>query len=143
MQISHVLPPSHLDLADYSDYDFCLAHLAIKHDSYMEFFRERRAKGRTVYMDNGVWEQGTPIEADQMIELAINIKPNYVYAPDYMNNMSKTLESIQNFGRKAQRYKEFKSKIIGVTQGNSLQEWFTCVAKLAKLPAEICHTKEL
>jgi len=138
--ISHVVPPAHLYLSDLGDYDFCLAHLALKDANYKQFFIDRKKQGRTVYMDNGVWERGVPIESEQMIELALEIQPDYVYAPDYMNDMYKTILSVGFFGRKANRTPGFTSKIIGVAQGSNFKEWFICVGRLARFPANVCDT---
>lgn len=140
MQICHVVPPNHLSLSDYSDYDFCLAHLALRDDRYKQFFITRKVQGRTVYMDNGVWERGVPIEADQMIELALEMQPDFIYAPDYMNDMYKTLATIESFGEKVAKISDFTSKIIGVAQGHTLGDWFACVVHLDKLPENFCHT---
>jgi len=140
MQISHVVPPSHLYLSDYGDYDFGLAHLCLADKDYKRFFLKRRKSGRVVYMDNGVWETGSPIEMDQMIELALEISPTYIYAPDYMGDMHRTLESVIRFGVKASAIADFRSGIIGVAQGSTFDEWFACVVGLSQLPEVFCHT---
>ena len=140
MQISHVAPQDHLELCDLGDFDFCLAHLVLKNPEYKKFFIERIKQGREVYLDNGVWETGYPLDSDIMIDLSIEMKPTYVYAPDYMGDKNKTLDSIVQFGEKAANTKGFNSKIIGVMQGKTKDEWFDSAVTLSRMPNHICHT---
>jgi len=140
VKIAHVVPASNLDLSFAGDFYFCLAHLALQDPEYKRFFIDRVKEGREVYLDNGVWETGTPIEETSMIELAIEMQPAYVYAPDYMNDFQSTVEATISFGDRASNTRGFNSKIIGVMQGNTMQEWIKCALVLSKLPENICHT---
>jgi len=140
MNIAHVTPEDNLSLCDSGNFDFCLAHIAIKNKDYKKFFVDRVLSGRELYLDNGVWETGYPLDKDLMIELAIEMGATYVYAPDYMGEKKKTLDAISEFGDIASNTKGFNSKIIGVMQGKTREEWFDCALKLAKLPDHICNT---
>jgi len=103
MEMSHVVPANHLELIGHSSFDFCLAHIALENDVYKKFFTERAAQGRCVYLDNGAWERDAPVEAKVMIELAAEMQPAYVYAPDYMNDAPRTLEAARAFGELARQ----------------------------------------
>ena len=140
MLIAHVVPQDHLELGDLGDFGFCLAHLAIKNPKYKEFFMQQIRQGREVYLDNGVWETGHPLDIDIMIDLSIEMGATYVYAPDYMGKKDKTLDSIVQFGEKAANTKGFNAKIIGVMQGRTKDEWFDCALTLSRMPNHVCHT---
>lgn len=140
MEICHVVPANHLELSELGDFDFCLAHIALRNETYKRFFMQRVKEGRDVYMDNGVWELGHPLDADTMIELAVEIQPTYVYAPDYMNDAAKTVQSAIKFGEQAYKHPDFRAHIVCVSQGRTLDEWYNCVRKLAGLPYKCCHT---
>lgn len=131
MKIAHVVPRNHLDLSDLGDFDFVLAHLALKSKSYREHFTCR--KGREVYLDNGVWETGRPASAQIMIELAIEMQPTYVYAPDYIGDAIQTVDAVRHFCALARTYLDFKSQIIATSQGSSRNVWFACIKKLSKI----------
>lgn len=140
MELCHVVPANHLELSELGDFDFCLAHIALKNETYKQFFIERAKEGRDVYLDNGVWELGHPLDPDIMIELSVEIQPTYVYAPDYMNDAVKTVQAAYKFGEQAYKHPDFRARVICVSQGRTFDEWYDCVRKLAGLPYKCCHT---
>jgi len=140
MQIGHVVPVNHLELSELGDFDFCLAHIALQNGDYKQFFIDRARQGRDVYLDNGVWERGEPLDMRTMIELAVEIQPAYVYAPDYMNDMARTVAAAQQFGGLAYRNLNFRANVMCVSQGRTRDEWFRCVEQFAALPEHCCHT---
>lgn len=140
MEMGHVVPANHLELSELGDFDFCLAHIALKNEGYKQFFIKRVQDGREVYLDNGVWELGKPLDAETMIELAVEMQPTYVYAPDYMNDAIQTIQAACAFGELSQKHPDFRARIICVSQGRTCNEWYDCVRKFAGLPYSTCHT---
>ncbi len=60
IKISHESPLSMLDISrTYNDYDYALVHLFEKHPSYYQFFEDSLRQGRTVLLDNSIFELGT------------------------------------------------------------------------------------
>lgn len=140
MQIGHVVPANHLELSELGDFDFCLAHVALHNKDYKQFFIRQVKQGRDVYLDNGVWERGEPLDADLMIELSEEMQPTYVYAPDYMNDGRRTVDAAREFGNRVRRHVNFRARVICVSQGRTRDEWFDCVKQLAALPYCCCQT---
>jgi len=131
MKIAHVVPKKHLELADYGDFYFVLAHIAAKSKRYREHFKNQ---DREVYLDNGVWETGRPLDARTMVELAIEMKPDFVYATDYINDAAKTIQAVETFCRVAARHSgDFTSKIVATAQGSSRNVWYACIQRLSKI----------
>ena len=131
MKIAHIVPRKHLDLADMGDFDFVLAHIALKSKKYLNFYKDRG--DREIYLDNGVWETGRPVNVRTMIELAIELKPTYIYATDYINDAARTIAATGTFCRAAARCAEFDSKIIATAQGRSRDVWYSCIQQLAQV----------
>lgn len=131
MKIAHIAPKKHLELTDQGDFYFVLAHIAAKSKRYRNYFRSR---GREIYLDNGVWETGRPLDTRTMIELAIEMQPDYVYATDYINDAARTIQAVERFCRIAALHPEdFKSKIVATAQGNSRNVWYACIGRLAQI----------
>jgi len=135
MFISHIAPIQHLYITHAGDFDFALAHIADRNVGYLNFFDERAKNGRTVLLDNGVWETGEPIKDSILIDLAFEMKPTFVYAPDYLNHSGATFDATSKFLKELEKHKDFPSKIIAVAQGNTLADWTNSVFQLSSLPA--------
>lgn len=130
MKIAHIVPRNHLDLAALGDFDFVLAHIALRDEEYRRHFTRR---DRVTYLDNGVWETGDPVDAKVMIELAIEMRPDYVYATDYIDNSERTIMSVAEFCALAVGYPDFNSKIVATSQGRTRNDWYECIRKLSHI----------
>ena len=140
MQLCHVVPKDSLGLSCLGDFDFCLAHLALTDENYKRFFINCIKRGREVYLDNGVWETGFPLEPHVMIQLAVEMHPTYVYASDYMNDSARSIEAAWLFGEESSKNEEFASKIICVAQGKTRNDWFYCIEEYSQFPPVYCDT---
>jgi hypothetical protein len=59
MKVSHEVPKCLLNNSpEFNDYDYCLPHLLDKDKHYLKYFREAKAKGRYIIMDNSLHELG-------------------------------------------------------------------------------------
>ena len=133
MKIAHIMPIAHLELSNLGDFDFALAHIAQKSAKYRQFFSDQVAAGRTVFLDNGVWETGKPMNTASMITLAKKMNATYVYATDFIRDASKTLTAVAKFCRAAKADSQFTSKIIATAQGNNRNVWYECIHRLAQM----------
>lgn len=133
MLVSHESPLSMLEKSrSYNDYDYALVHLFEIYPVYLEFFKKSLEMGRTVYLDNSIFELGEAFDTDKFIEYVdqfrkINDSNFYYIIPDSLENKDQT---IQNF-------KDFKSKYpegntIGVVQGKNLNELIECFEFMKK-----------
>ena len=130
MKIAHIVPKSHLELAANSDFYFVLAHIALKDDKYRRYFTQQ---DRVTYLDNGVWETGDPVDAKIMIELAIEMRPDYVYATDYIDDSAQTVLAVAYFCAAAAANSNFDSKIVATAQGRTRDDWYACIQKLSEI----------
>jgi len=130
MKIAHIVPRNHLDLAAKGDFDFVLAHIALRDDEYRKYFTRR---DRVIYLDNGVWETGEPVDVKIMIELAIEMRPDYVYATDYIDDSMQTVLAVAEFCAVAAENPNFNSKIVATSQGLTRNDWYACIRKLSEI----------
>ena len=67
MLISHITPKNHMQIMSAGDFDFALAHIALQDDSYVDHFSSLGNNNRMRFLDNGVWETGTPVDTEKML----------------------------------------------------------------------------
>lgn len=130
MKIAHIVPRNHLDLAERGDFDFVLAHVALKDEEYRKRFTRQ---DRVTYLDNGVWETGNPVDVETMMKLAVEMRPDYVYATDYIDDSARTIISVAEFCAIAAEYPDFNSKIVATSQGRTRNDWYACIRKLSEI----------
>ena len=102
--------------------------------AYREFYLKRRASSQDfIMLDNGAAELKASVEGLSVLDIACELKPNVVVAPDIIYRKEATL-----LGTKAfldAHYKELKSlgiKIMGVPQGDNIPEWLECYREFNK-----------
>lgn len=121
MKIAFEIPVLYLEeISQVTDFDYALAHLVLQDPAYRAFYKKQSLRGREVFLDNSVNELKTPLLASAVLEAAELINPTYVIAPDFVNDMEKTLAELNAFR------KTFSKAIIAVTQGRNLSECLSC-----------------
>lgn len=127
MKISHESPLTMLEKSrKYNDYDYALVHLFEIYPEYFEFFKESLKMGRTVYLDNSIFELGTAFDMDKFIEYvelfrAINDENFYYIVPDVLEDCEATIENFKKF-----KSKYTEGNTIGVVQGKNWDEIVKC-----------------
>lgn len=122
--VSHETPLAYLeDSRYYNDYDYCLVHLCDKHEQYLDFFKDSIRQGREVLLDNSIFELGEAFDWGKFADRIEEIKPTYYIVPDVLEDASQT---IQNFERFTNIYKDLPGKKIGVVQGKTRVELIDC-----------------
>ena len=145
VKVSHEVPIALLGISkEFNDYDYCLPHLLDKHRSYEEYFRQAKAEGRYIIMDNSLHELGKAYNTKRLLHWVTELKPDEFIVPDVWENATysvrnaKTWASIElpkgvekvavvqgktytDFSTGYQRYKWLGYKKIAFSYGAS---WF-------------------
>jgi len=129
-----IAPIKHLeDFSAKSDFDFCLAHIALESKEYRDYFKKQKKCGRFVLLDNSMYELGKSCDIKTMVELARELQPSEVVAPDVLGSREGTVANAMAF-RKAlvgrNRARNSDPLIMGVVQGKDLGEWLNCYREL-------------
>lgn len=126
---------------DLNEYDFVLFHMYEKDEEYRRFYLSLRQThpSRTMIFDNSAYEYfvtGQRLDVHAFIKACIELKPDYVIAPDVLMDKDKTLKGTSNFmtywKRDAERFCDY-TEVIGVMQGNSMQDLLECAQEFTKL----------
>jgi len=124
MKISHEVPIPYLGLSeDFNDYDYCLPHLLDESKEYEEYFRNAKAKGRYIIMDNSLHELGKPYDSDRLWYWMNELEPNEFIVPDYWQDKTRTLVSAKEWIHK--KYPD-NTTPVAVVQADSKPEALEC-----------------
>ena len=109
----------------YTDGDYALVHLFETDPEYLEMFKKALADGRDVILDNSIFELGTSFDHDRFAYWINELKPTWYIVPDVWKNGPATVKMFFEFFNKHPR-RTLNGKVIGVAQGNTLDEVMTC-----------------
>lgn len=128
---AYVIPPvHHLDLANYGDRFYVLAHLYLQYPHYRDFFKRKVQEGKFVTLDNSAAERSLVTE-DKLLQIVADLKPNEVIAPDYLFDSSRTLAALGRFVFLMKQAGYLKhTKIFACPQGKDESEWITCYEQM-------------
>lgn len=122
MKLSFEIPFNYLKVfSKYTDYNFVLAH-NLSNKKYFDFYKNSK---KFTILDNSAFELLSPIEGEELLDLAQQLKPDLVIAPDVMGSCEETLEKVEKFIMLVER-KKIKIKIGGVLQGKNINEYLMC-----------------
>lgn len=131
IKVSHESPLSMLgESREYNDYDYALVHLFEKYPKYLQFFEESLRAGRTVYLDNSIFELGEAFDHSRYVHWIEHLQAiaercgneNFYYiVPDVFHNSKQTQHMFESFEQKFN-----KGKRIGVVQGDTLEGMLEC-----------------
>ncbi len=124
MKISHESPLCLLDRSrSYNDYDYCLVHLLETEPTYLQFFKDSLAQGRTVLLDNSIFELGTAFNPDKYAYWIEELRPTEYIIPDVLEDTLGTMDNALDWKEK---YSDLPGKTIGVVQGKSYEDLVQC-----------------
>ena len=124
MKISHESPLCLLDRSrDYNDYDYALVHLFETEPTYLQFFKDSLAQGRTVLLDNSIVEKGTAFDSDKFAHWIKELQPTEYIIPDVLESALGTMDNALDWKEK---YSDLPGKTIGVVQGKSYADLVQC-----------------
>ena len=132
IKISHESPLSMLEVSrTYNDYDYGLVHLFENHPEYFQFFKNSLSHGRTVLLDNSIFELGHAFDADKYLEWINRLNPTEYIIPDTLENCDATIKQARDWmTQNMLRGPVTNSKIIGVIQGTTYGELVKCYTAL-------------
>jgi hypothetical protein len=134
MKVSHEVPKCLLNNSpEFNDYDYCLPHLLDKDKHYLKYFREAKAKGRYIIMDNSLHELGEAYDHDRLMHWINELEPDEFIVPDVWENKTQTLVNAKHW--KQFTYPE-KTTPVAVVQAKSYGEAYECYHLLKELGYE-------
>jgi len=104
----------------FADFDFLLAHKVLKEADYLEYYKK---SSNVQILDNSVNELGQPMTTEEIKQAyeALENPRAFVVAPDFIGNVTKTLEAFKTFAEAFPL-----DRIIPVVQGKDLIEAIAC-----------------
>jgi hypothetical protein len=134
MKISHEVPLSLLAASrDFNDYDYALVHLFEENAKYYDFYKESLDLGRTVILDNSVFELETAFDPDRFAFWINKLQPTEYIIPDVLDNANQTIQNVKDW---VSNY-DVPGKKIGVVQGSTFEEAIYCYNMIAPLVDKI------
>lgn len=104
-----------------TDFPFGLAQLFLRRD--FPGSPVYHAKYQDCLLDNGMYELGESLSVSDLLKAAEVACPRAVIAPDWMNNLKKTIAATEDLIRQSEHY---RWTVGGVVQGKNLQERVEC-----------------
>lgn len=124
MQLSLEIPTPHLhEFLPLTDFPFALAHLVLD-DNLFNY----RTLMKYCLLDNGMYERGNSLEIPELLEAAKLVDPVAVIAPDWMDDMTRTVNAVVRLIDA--RPKDATWKVSGVVQGRNLNDRLSCYKEL-------------
>jgi len=140
--LSLEIPTPHLrEFLPLTDFGFGLAQLYLD-----ETQKEYHKLMQGCLLDNGMYELNDPLRIPELIQAAILCKPEALIAPDWMNDMTRTLNATiqlvfatEKFNADSNRLAKDRWAVGGVVQGRNLKDRVECFRELVDLGCEpIC-----
>jgi len=121
-----IAPLNFLFLSKLGDMHFLLAQLA-ENEKYVEFYRKQR---KYKILDNGAYEELTPMNFDSLLDAAKELQVNEVILPDYPLHSAETLRLVERAVSTLSKSDLKRYKFQAVPHGRTLNEWQKCLEKL-------------
>lgn len=132
IQIAHEAPLSVFEkMQGWTDYDYALVHLFEENERYLNHFKNAVKSGRTVYLDNSIFELGTAFDPDRFRYWINELKPTWYIIPDALEDCNKTLAQAYDWWIHPDRPK--RGYTIAVAQGNSYEDLAHCYSVLRRM----------
>jgi len=98
IEVSHESPLCILkESRSYNDYDYALVHLFEEYPDYYDFFKQGQNLGRSVLLDNSIFELGKAFDDMQYSKWIERLDPNYYIVPDVLFDGAGTIGTWKNF----------------------------------------------
>lgn len=124
MKIAHEAPLSLMgEVQALTDYDYALVHLFETKTDYLKFFERALSKGRTVILDNSIFELGTSFDPVRFAYWIEQLKPTEYIIPDVLESGEGTIRQLHHW---MSNFKDLPGKKIGVVQGRTYEDIKEC-----------------
>ena len=98
VKISHEVPITLLEESKkFNDYDYCLPHLLDQHGLYEKYFRQAKAEGRYIIMDNSLHELGEAYDTKRLLHWVNELEPNEFIVPDVWENANASVRNAKTW----------------------------------------------
>ena len=124
MKVSHETPLCLLnDSKRFNDYDYCLPHLLDEEPAYETYFRNAKASGRYIIMDNSLHELGEAYDHARLLYWINELKPNEFIVPDVWENCEESMQNAEIWN-----FYEFPKEVekVAVVQAKTINEASQC-----------------
>lgn len=142
IETSHESPSSILERSHtYNDYDYALVHLFEENPKYYDYFRKSVLQGRTVYLDNSIFELGKSFNEDRYLHWINALRPTLYIVPDTLEDSEATIEQFHTWTETHEKeidISDQKPIKMGVVQGenwNGLIECYQYMSRFADMIA--------
>jgi len=123
VKVSHEVPIALLGTSkEFNDHDYCLPHLLDRHRSYEEYFRQAKAEGRYIIMDNSLHELGEAYDTKRLLHWVTELEPDEFIVPDVWENAD---ASVRNAKAWASVELPKNTTKVAVVQGKSYIDFAT------------------
>lgn len=140
MQISHETPLALLkESRFFNDFDYALVHL-LNNPEYFNFYKESLEMGRTVYLDNSLYELGTAFNPEEYVKWINELNPTYYIIPDTFWDTQKTINQAMHWFIHCAPLITGTSKPIGVCQGGCYEDIVRCYKFMDSVVGMIAFT---
>lgn len=124
MKIAHEAPLSLMEeVQSLTDYDYALVHLFETKTDYLKFFERALSKGRTVILDNSIFELGTSFDPVRFAYWIEQLRPTEYIIPDVLESGEGTIRQLHHW---IENFKDLPGKKIGVVQGRTYEDIKEC-----------------
>ena len=125
IRIAHESPISIFDfMQNHTEYDYALVHLLEENEDYRKMFFEAKENGREIYLDTSIFELGTAFEPSKFVSWIQDLKPDYYFVPDTLEDSDSTIRQMIEWNDKYVH--KVSGKKIGVVQGTTYQDIVEC-----------------
>lgn len=131
IKIAHEAPLSIMEaVRDRTDYDYALVHLFETHPNYFKFFKQSIGMGRTVILDNSIFELGEAFDTERYVHWIKELQPTEYIIPDVLEDAEASIKNVEQWMKK---YSDLPGKKIAVVQGVRLHDFVYCYQKYVEL----------
>jgi nitrate reductase NapAB chaperone NapD len=131
IKIAHESPKSIFkQVQSVTDYDYALVHLFEEDPEYLQQFKEAKAAGREIILDNSIFELEEAFDAEKFAGWVLELNPDWYIVPDALEDAKKTCSQMAAWNIK---YKDLPGKKIGVVQGKTYTQIKTCYEYMDKI----------
>ena len=124
IKVSHETPLCLLnDSEKFNDYDYCLPHLLDEEEGYLEYFKQAKAKGRYIIMDNSLHELGKAYDSDRLMYWISELKPDEFIVPDVWEDRDASVWNAMEWSKIILPKNTTK---VAVVQAKTIHEASTC-----------------
>jgi hypothetical protein len=124
IKVSHETPLCLLnDSEKFNDYDYCLPHLLDEEEGYLEYFKQAKAKGRYIIMDNSLHELGKAYDSDRLMYWISELEPDEFIVPDVWEDRDASVWNAMEWSKIILPKNTTK---VAVVQAKTIHEASTC-----------------